>query len=98
MTDATMNATVETLAARLDRLSSLDEIRQLVAKYCLALDMRAIDALAGLFPDDVRVGRGLQGRKELRRWFDSTLREQFDVTYLWRSDGLTLALLQRKPA
>jgi uncharacterized protein (TIGR02246 family) len=80
MTDASENATVEALAARLDRLTSLDEIRQLVAKYCLALDMRALDAMAGLFPEDVRVGRGLQGRKELRRWFDATLREQFDGT------------------
>ena len=29
---------------RFDRLESLDEIRQLVAKYCLALDMRDLDA------------------------------------------------------
>ena len=36
------------LEARLDRLESLDEIRQLVAKYCLALDMRDLDALCGL--------------------------------------------------
>ena len=32
-------------AARLDRLESLDAIRQLAARYCLALDMRALDAL-----------------------------------------------------
>jgi len=81
MTDASMNATVETLAARLDRLTS--PRRDPTARgqvLCLALDMRALDALAGLFPDDVRVGRGLQGRKRLRRWFDATLREQFDGT------------------
>ena len=80
MTDAITNATVETLAATLDRLTSTEEIRQLAAKYCLALDMRDLDALVGLFPADVRVGRGLTGRKELRRWFDATLREQFDGT------------------
>ena len=47
---------------RLLRLESTDEIRQLVAKYCLALDMRDLDALCGLFPEDVRVGGGQQGR------------------------------------
>lgn len=66
--------------ARLDRLESLDEIRQLVAKYCLALDMRDLDALAGLFPADVRVSREERGRQALKRWFDQTLREQFTGT------------------
>ena len=66
--------------ARLDRLESLDEIRQLVAKYCLALDMRDLDALAGLFPADVRVSRDERGRRALKRWLDATLREQFTGT------------------
>jgi hypothetical protein len=68
------------LAARLDRLESLDAIRQLAAKYCLALDMRALDALVNLFPPDVRVSRDLRGRLELRKWFDETLRVQFTGT------------------
>jgi hypothetical protein len=68
------------LAARIERLESLDEIRQLVARYCLALDMRDLDALCGLFPEDVRVGRDRTGRVELRRWFDDTLRKQFAGT------------------
>ena len=68
------------LEARLDRLESLDEIRQLVAKYCLALDMRDLDALAGLFPEDVRVSREESGRRALKRWFDQTLREHFTGT------------------
>ena len=66
--------------ARLARLESLDEIRQLVAKYCLALDMRDLDALAGLFPEDVRVSRDERGRRALKRWLDQTLREQFTGT------------------
>jgi SnoaL-like domain len=66
--------------ARLDRLESLDEIRQLVAKYCLALDMRDLDALCGLFPEDVRVSKRETGRRALRRWFDETLRVQFTGT------------------
>ena len=68
------------LEARLDRLEALEEIRQLVAKYCLALDMRDLDALCGLFPEDVRVSRDETGRRALRRWFDQTLRAQFTGT------------------
>jgi hypothetical protein len=66
--------------ARLARLEATDEIRQLVAKYCLALDMRDLDALCGLFPEDVRVGGGASGRRALKAWFDETLREQFTGT------------------
>lgn len=65
---------------RLDRLECLDEIRQLVAKYCVALDMRDLDALCGLFPEDVRVSRAATGRRALKLWFDQTLREQFTGT------------------
>ena len=69
-----------TAEERLDRLESLDTIRQLVAQYCLALDMRDLDALCGLFPEDVRVSREQRGRRALKVWFDQTLREQFTGT------------------
>ena len=65
---------------RVERLESIDEIRQLVAKYCLALDVRDLDALCGLFPEDVRVSRETTGRRALKVWFDETLREQFTGT------------------
>jgi uncharacterized protein (TIGR02246 family) len=68
------------LAARVERLESLDAIRQLVARYCLALDMRDLDALVNLFAADVRVSRDQQGRKALRAWFDETMRMQFTGT------------------
>lgn len=68
------------LLRRLDRLESLDEIRQLAAKYALALDMRDLDAMAGLFPEDVRVGKGQSGRAALRAWLDQTMRRQFTGT------------------
>ena len=42
------------LAARIDRLESLDEIRQLVSKYGIALDHRDMNTLAGLFPEDIQ--------------------------------------------
>ena len=43
--------------ARLDRLESLAEIRQLPVRYALALDSRDMDMLVSLFTPDVRVGR-----------------------------------------
>ncbi|WP_157219644.1 nuclear transport factor 2 family protein [Flavisphingomonas formosensis] len=68
------------LEARIDRLESIDAIRQLAAKYSLALDMRDADAWVGLFPGDVKVGNGETGRAALRAWFDDTMRQQFDGT------------------
>ncbi len=65
------------LLARIDRLESTEAIRQIVARYSLALDMRDLDAMVGLFPDDIRVSRSLTGRKALRTWFNETLRVQF---------------------
>jgi uncharacterized protein (TIGR02246 family) len=68
------------LLARIERLESLDEIRQLVAKYALALDMRDMNAMAGLFEPDVQVGGGRRGREALRDYFDETMRVQFTGT------------------
>ncbi len=68
------------LEARIDRLESLDEIRQLVAKYALSLDMRDLDAHVNLFAPDIRVSRDKVGRAHLKRWLDDTLRLQFTGT------------------
>ena len=51
------DASESTLEARIDRLESLDEIRQLAAKYSLSLDMRDLDAHVNLFAPDIRVSR-----------------------------------------
>jgi hypothetical protein len=59
----------------LDDLLARDEIRQLAARYALAVDSRDLDALVGLFVDDVQVGRELFGRSALRVEFDRSLRE-----------------------
>lgn len=72
--------TLQEIAARLDRIESRDEIRQLASKYALALDMRDMDALANLFVPDVSVGKGKTGRQALRDWLDDTMRRQFDGT------------------
>ena len=68
------------MESRLDRLESLDAIRQLPAKYALALDMRDMNAMVHLFPDDVRVGKGASGRAALRAYMDQTLRAPFTGT------------------
>lgn len=68
------------LLVRIDRLESLDAIRQLAAKYSLALDMRDLDALVNLFPEDVKVGRDKVGRAHFKQWMDDTLRQQFTGT------------------
>ena len=58
---------------RLDRLESLDEIRQLAAKYSVTLDMRDLDMHVNLFVPDVRVGKEATGRQALKEWADATL-------------------------
>ncbi len=68
------------MEARIDRLESLDAIRQLPAKYALTLDMRDIDMMVTLFPEDVRVGKDASGRKALRSYMDRTLRSPFTGT------------------
>jgi uncharacterized protein (TIGR02246 family) len=70
----------ESLEARVDRLESTDAIRQLAAKYSLALDMRDMSLMAGLFVPDVRVGKTEQGREALRAYLDQTMRVQFTGT------------------
>lgn len=71
---------MQSIETRLDRLESLDQIRQLPAKYALALDMRDMDAMVSLFPEDVRVGKAASGRQALRAYMDETLRSPFTGT------------------
>lgn len=63
------------LEERIDRLESLEQIRQLPAKYTLALDMRDFDALVNLFIDDVGVPGKQRGRQALKRWYADTMRQ-----------------------
>ncbi len=58
----------------LERLLATDQIRQLAARYAVALDARDLDALVALFVDDVQVGRERFGRSALRENFDEQLR------------------------
>ena len=62
------------LEERIDRLESLEQIRELPTRYALALDTRNIDDLVELFVPDVRVGKDAVGREALGRWFTETMR------------------------
>ena len=55
------------------RLLAYEEIRQLAARYAVAVDRRDLDALVELFIDDVRVGRDNYGRDALRANFEEQL-------------------------
>jgi hypothetical protein len=65
---------VSDLPARIARLEALEQIRQLPARYALALDMRNFDLLVTLFVDDIGVPGKQTGRQALKRWFDAQLR------------------------
>lgn len=65
---------------RLLAIEAREAIRQLVARYALALDSRDVPTLAGLFVDDVRVGNGQVGRDALATWFDRILRP-YTITF-----------------
>jgi SnoaL-like domain len=62
------------LEARVARLEAVEEIRQLVARYALALDGRDVATLVSLFVPDVEVHDGRSGREALAQWFDPVLR------------------------
>ncbi|MEU7814018.1 nuclear transport factor 2 family protein [Pseudonocardia sp. NPDC049154] len=61
------------IAQRLDRVESQLAIRDLAARYALAVDSRDLDSLAELFVADVDNGRAGKGRGALRTWFGEVL-------------------------
>ncbi|MDI2132666.1 nuclear transport factor 2 family protein [Yinghuangia seranimata] len=60
--------------AEVRKLLAYEEIRQLAARYALAVDSRDLDALCELFVEDVRVTRETSGRAALRASFAEQLR------------------------
>ena len=57
----------------IERLLAYEEIRQLAARYALAVDSRDLDTLVGLFVDDVKVGER-RGRAALHESFAASFR------------------------
>lgn len=70
-----MDENLKTLAARIERLESIEAIRQLASRYALALDAHHLDLLVECFVPDVRVGPN-HGRHALKRDFDRRLRSR----------------------
>lgn len=68
------------LSVRIERLEAYEAVRQLPARYALALDMRDMNAMVGLFAEDVKVGRDQTGRAALRDYMDGVLRSPFTGT------------------
>ena len=62
-----------TLEERVDRNEAVEQIRQLAARYALAVDTRNLDDLAALFVEDVRVGHDQYGREAIKNWYGRSL-------------------------
>lgn len=75
-----MADTFDDLRARIERIEATEQIRQLAARYALALDSRDVEALVALFVPDVTTGDGRQGREALAEWFDPVLRP-YGITF-----------------
>jgi hypothetical protein len=70
------------LEERLDRLESIEQIRELAHRYALGVDTRNLDDLVELFVEDVEVGRHRRGRAALRAWFAETFSRFGDSIHL----------------
>jgi len=66
---------LEELLRRVDRLESLDTIRQLASRYGELVDRRDLDAVAEMFVEDVRVSRTETGRPALRALLEHLFRQ-----------------------
>lgn len=61
-------------AAEIDRLVSLEAIRDLAQRYALAVDGKDLDGIAALFVPDVDNGRYGPGPDGVRNFYDQALR------------------------
>jgi hypothetical protein len=66
---------LDELMRRVDRLESVDRIRQLASRYGELVDRRDLDAAAELFVEDVRVTRTESGRPALRALLEHLFRQ-----------------------
>jgi ketosteroid isomerase-like protein len=62
--------------AELDRLLSYEAIRQLVARYAVAVGARDSEAIAAMFVEDVQLAPGVVGRSALKASYDEMLSGQ----------------------
>jgi hypothetical protein len=63
------------LQSRLERLESIDAIREITARYPIALDSRDLDALVALFVEDVKASPSAErGRGPLKAHYEQLCR------------------------
>jgi ketosteroid isomerase-like protein len=63
------------IGARLERLESIEAIRDITARYPIALDQRDLDTLVGLFIDDVKASPDApRGREHLKAHYEQLCR------------------------
>lgn len=75
MTDANTTDTGNDLVARLERLESIEAIRDLTARYPILLDERNLDGLVELFVEDVKASPDAErGRGPLRDHYEQLCR------------------------
>src|SRR5262245_985596 len=61
----------ETVETRLNAIEAELAIKQLVARYALAVDVRDVNSLVGLFTENVDCGRWGVGRDALAQFYSS---------------------------
>ena len=78
------------LSSRLERLESIQAIQQLANRYTIAADSRNLDALVGLFVDDVDCGRYGTGRDALRASYNVIHRRFYRTIHMVGSHTIDL--------
>jgi hypothetical protein len=73
-----------------DRLLAYEEIRQLTARYAVAMDSRDLDAMAVLFVEDYRHWDGQIGREALRSVLEEAFRSGMGGDVLFAHNGTHL--------
>jgi len=74
----------------LERLLAYEEIRQLTARYAVAMDSRDLDAMADLFVEDYRHWDGQVGRQALRDALEEAFRSGMGGEVLFALNGTHL--------
>jgi ketosteroid isomerase-like protein len=65
--------------SEVEQLVAYEQIRQLAARYALAVNLRDVDALVELFVDDIRAGRDRVGRDALKESFARHMGAAVDI-------------------
>jgi hypothetical protein len=87
---------IENMEERISRIEARQAIGDLVMRYAMAVDTRDLDALVGLFVEDVELGRFGRGRDVLRAWITPVLQTFYRSVHL--ICGQTVEFIDRDTA